>query len=205
MTAHRVGIMGGTFDPVHLGHLIAASEVARLYDLESVLFSPVSRPWHKQMRGLAPAADRVAMLELALADEPMFSVTTVDIDRGGDTYTIDTLDDLDAQFNASHPGEGVEWYFITGADAIAAFDSWKSTDELLRRAHFIGVSRPGHELRLPDVGGAERIELVDVDAADISSTHVRELASREESLDGQVHPAVATYINEHGLYRSPQS
>ncbi len=205
MTAHRVGIMGGTFDPVHLGHLIAAREVARIHDLDEVLFSPVYQPWHKQMRGLAPAADRVAMLELALADDPAFSVTTVDVDRGGDTYTIDTLNDLDALFAGKHLGEGVDWFFITGADAIAAFDSWKSTDELLSRARFIGVSRPGHDLRLPEVQGAERIELLDVDSADISSTEVRELASRGDSLAGLVPSAVEQYIVEHGLYRSPQS
>ena len=202
MTAHRVGIMGGTFDPIHLGHLIAAREVARIYELESVLFSPVAQPWHKQPRGLAPAADRIAMLELALADDPMFTVTTVDIDRGGDTYTIDTLNDLDAQFAVNHPGDTVEWYFVTGADAIAAFDSWRATDELLRRAHFIGVSRPGHELHLPLVQGADRITLLDVNSADISSTKVRELASKGDSIVGLVPPSVSQYIDEHELYRN---
>jgi len=203
MTAHRVGIMGGTYNPVHYGHVIAARVAAELLDLESVILSPVSRPWHKTAQDLAPAEDRLSMLELALAEDPEFLVTTVDLDRGGDTYTVDTLDDLDALFAEQYPDETVEWFFLAGADAISGLASWKSPEELLRRAQFVAVTRPGHELVLPEVEGADDIMVLEIDAANISSTEVRERAARGESLDELVPELVAEYIVEHGLYSSP--
>ena len=201
MTAHRVGIMGGTFDPVHFGHLSAASAVADLLDLESVLFSPAAQPWHKRAEHIAPADDRLGMLEAALVDFPGFAVTTVDLDRGGDTYTIDTLADLEAQFAASHPGESVQWFFITGADALADLASWKSPDLLMQRASFVGVTRPGHELNSPSVDELGQIILLEIDETDISSTDIRERVARGESIAGLVPEAVAEYIDDHDLYR----
>ena len=205
MTAHRVGIMGGTFDPVHYGHLIVANEVAQLLDLESVIFSPAARPWHKAADHLAPPEDRLEMLSLALEAAPDFVASTVDLDRGGDTYTIDTLDDLDAQFEAMYPGESVDWFFITGADALADLASWKSPDQLLQRATFVGVTRPGHELSVPLVDELGRVILLEIDETDISSTDIRKRVSRGDSIDGLVPEVVADYIHEHDLYREPRA
>jgi nicotinate-nucleotide adenylyltransferase len=205
MTAHRVGIMGGTFDPVHLGHLSAASAAAEFFDLESVLFSPAAQPWHKRVDNIAPADDRLGMLEAALIGFPDFAVTTVDLDRGGDTYTIDTLADLEGQFAAAHPGESVQWFFITGADALADLASWRSPDQLLQHATFVGVTRPGHELTVPSVGELGRVILLEIDGTDISSTEIRKRVSRGDSIDGLVPDAVADYIHDHDLYREPRA
>ena len=205
MTAHRVGIVGGTFDPVHNGHLSAASAAAELLDLESVLFSPAAQPWHKRADQIAPASDRLAMLELALDQRPEFAVTTVDLDRGGDTYTIDTLNDLDAQFAAAHPGASVQWFFITGADALAGLNSWRSPELLLQRATFVGVTRPGHELQVPTVDELGRVILLEIDESDVSSTEIRQRVSRGESIAGLVPVIVAEYIHDNDLYRGPRA
>ena len=205
MTAHRVGIMGGTFDPVHEGHLIAARQVADTLNLELVLFSPVSSPWHKDARELAPAADRIAMLNLALEDVPDFSLVTVDVDRGGDTYTIDTLRDLAEGCAVEYPGHDFAWFFIAGADALSGLARWKEPEELLQQAQFVAVTRPGFEFIRPDLVGADRILVLEIDAADISSTRVRELAAAGASLQGLVPELVEEYIYDQGLYSSPQS
>ncbi|MGI9137100.1 MAG: nicotinate-nucleotide adenylyltransferase [Candidatus Nanopelagicales bacterium] len=205
MTAHRVGIMGGTFDPVHDGHLIAARQVADALDLELVLFSPVASPWHKDARELAPAADRIAMLDLALEDFPDFSLVTVDVDRGGDTYTLDTLNDLAEGCAVEYPGHDFDWFFIAGADAISGLARWKAPEELLQRAHFVAVTRPGFDFIRPVVAGAERILALEIDAVDVSSTRVRELAAEGASLEGLVPEPVEEYIYDHGLYSSLQS
>ena len=202
MTAHRVGIMGGTFDPVHDGHLIAARQVADALGLEQILFSPVSLPWHKAADGLSSAADRIAMLNLAVEGIPDFSVITVDVDRGGDTYTIDTLRDLAESRATKAPGLEFEWYFIGGADAIAGLAGWKEPEQLLQRAHFVAVTRPGFDFVRPRVVGAERILALEIDAADISSTRVREVAAEGASLRGLVPESVAEYILDRGLYSS---
>src|SRR5512144_1400075 len=132
--------MGGTFDPVHHGHLVAASEVAALFRLDEVLFVPTGTPWQKADRQVAPAEDRYLMTVIATASNPRFTVSRVDIDRDGPTYTIDTLRDLHVQ------RADAELYFITGADALAQILSWKDSDGLFDLAHFIGVTRPGHVL-----------------------------------------------------------
>jgi nicotinate-nucleotide adenylyltransferase len=202
MTAHRVGIMGGTFDPVHLGHLIAARAVVEALDLEFLLLSPVSQPWHKSADHLAPAADRLAMLYLAIEDDPALRVTTVDLDRGGDTYSIDTVRDLTSPGALGLPVEDLELFFIAGADAIAGLARWKSPEELLRSVHVVAMRRPGFAFECPGVVGAETIVEIDIDALDISSTTVRARAANGESLDDLVSPAVGAYIREHGLYGS---
>src|SRR3954467_10098993 len=136
----RVGVMGGTFDPVHNGHLVAASEVASRFGLDEVVFVPTGQPWQKTQRLAAPAGARFLMTVIATASNPSFSVSRVDIDRPGPTYTIDTLRDLRAERDVS------DLFFITGADALDQIISWKDADELFRLAHFIGVTRPGHVL-----------------------------------------------------------
>ena len=138
-------MMGGTFDPVHHGHLVAASEVAGLFGLDEVVFVPTGQPWQKSERGVSPAEDRYLMTVIATASNPRFSVSRVDIDRGGPTYTIDTLTDLGRQ----HPD--AELFFITGADALAQIVGWRDTDKLFQLAHFVGVTRPGYHLADPDL------------------------------------------------------
>src|SRR6187551_3069291 len=128
----RLGVMGGTFDPIHHGHLVAASEVQALFGLDEVVFVPTGQPWHKV--AVSPAEDRYLMTVIATASNPRFSVSRVDIEREGPTYTVDTLRDLKAAY-----GEKSELFFITGADALNRILSWKDTEEVFRLAHFVGV------------------------------------------------------------------
>ena len=144
----RLGVMGGTFDPIHHGHLVAASEVQSRFDLDEVVFVPTGQPWQKADRDVSPAEDRYLMTVIATASNPRFTVSRVDIDRPGPTYTIDTLRDI----RTERPDD--ELFFITGADALAEILSWKDADQLWELAHFIGVTRPGHELS--DKGLPER-------------------------------------------------
>src|ERR1700753_3384404 len=150
-----IGIMGGTFDPIHHGHLVAASEVAAQFQLDEVVFVPTGEPWQKTQRQVSPAEHRYLMAVIATASNPRFWVSRVDIDRGGPTYTVDTINDI----GAMRPG--AELFFITGADALAQILSWKNPEDALTEAHFIGVTRPGYELssdHLPDAS----ITLIDV-------------------------------------------
>src|SRR5947199_8806694 len=165
--SRRVGIMGGTFDPIHHGHLVAASEVAALFDLDEVIFVPTGEPWQKTERRVSPAEHRYLMTVIATASNPRFWVSRADIDRNGPTYTIDTIRDIGQQ------RPGAELFFITGADALAQILSWKDAEETLRRARFIGVTRPGYELsdaHLP----THSVTLLDVPAMAISSSDCRD-------------------------------
>src|SRR4029078_2162615 len=129
----RVGIMGGTFDPIHHGHLVAASEVAGLFGLDEVVFVPTGQPWQKTEREVSPAEDRYLMTVIATASNPRFSVSRVDIDRPGATHTFDTLNHIRAE-----RGDDVELYFITGADALDQILTWRNSDQLFGLAHFVG-------------------------------------------------------------------
>src|SRR6266581_7490926 len=131
--------MGGTFDPIHHGHLVAASEVQAYFDLDEVIFVPTGQPWQKSDRVVSAAEDRYLMTVIATASNPRFSVSRVDIDRPGPTYTIDTLREL-----RTIRGPDSDLFFITGADALAKLISWRDADELLTLAHFVGCTRPGH-------------------------------------------------------------
>ena len=187
----RLGVMGGTFDPIHHGHLVAASEVQALFALDEVVFVPTGQPWHKE--DVSPAEHRYLMTVIATASNPRFTVSRVDIDREGPTYTIDTLRDLRAQRADD------ELFFITGADALAEILSWKNADELFELAHFIGVTRPGHELTdpgLPENG----VSLQEVPAMAISSTDCRSRVSRAEPVWYLVPDGVVQYINKYSLY-----
>ncbi len=191
----RLGVMGGTFDPVHHGHLVAASEVASVFALDEVVFVPTGEPWQKSDRGVSPAEDRYLMTVIATASNPRFTVSRVDVDRDGPTYTVDTLRDL----QEARPG--AELFFITGADALAQILSWKNSEDLFELAHFIGVTRPGHVL--DDHGlPAERVSLMEVPALAISSTDCRERVSRGEPVWYLVPDGVVQYIAKHGLYRA---
>ncbi len=186
--------MGGTFDPIHHGHLVAASEVQALYDLDEVVFVPTGQPWQKDSDLVSPAEHRYLMTVIATASNPRFTVSRVDLDRPGPTYTIDTLRDLRAQ----RPGS--ELYFITCADALAQILSWKDIDELWGLAHFIGVTRPGHVLS--DIGLPEdRVTLQEIPAMAISSTDCRSRVLKGEPVWYLVPDGVAQYIAKHQLYR----
>lgn len=191
----RIGVMGGTFDPIHHGHLVAASEVAASFRLDQVVFVPTGTPWQKADRPISAAEDRYLMTVIATASDPRFSVSRVDIDRPGPTYTLDTLRDLQAAL----PDAG-ELYFITGADALAQLLSWRDVDALFALAHFVGVTRPGHELADPGLPEGE-VSLVEVPALAISSTDVRARVATGRPIDYLVPEGVARYVAKRGLYR----
>jgi nicotinate-nucleotide adenylyltransferase len=192
--AQRVGIMGGTFDPIHHGHLVAASEVASLYELDEVIFVPTGEPWQKSDRRVSPAEHRYLMAVIATASNPRFWVSRVDIDRGGPTYTIDTIRDIRAQ------RPNAELYFITGADALAQILSWKDAEAALHLAHFVGVTRPGYPLsdaHLPH----DSVTLLDVPAMAISSSDCRARVAGGQPVWYLVPDGVVQYISKHRLYR----
>lgn len=191
----RIGVMGGTFDPVHHGHLVAASEVAASFELDEVVFVPTGAPWQKVDRDVSPAEDRYLMTVIATASDSRFSVSRVDIDRAGPTYTLDTLRDL----SAAYPDAG-ELYFITGADALAQLLTWRDVQALFALAHFVGVTRPGHVLADPGLPAGE-VSLVEVPALAISSTEVRDRVASGRPIDYLVPEGVARYISKRKLYR----
>jgi nicotinate-nucleotide adenylyltransferase len=194
----RLGVMGGTFDPIHHGHLVAASEVQAQFDLDEVVFVPTGQPWQKSGRVVAPAEHRYLMTVIATASNPRFTVSRVDIDRDGPTYTIDTLRDLRAQRPEA------ELFFITGADALAQILSWKDADDLWDLAHFIGVTRPGYVLSESGLP-AERVSLQEVPAMAISSTDCRERVRAGEPIWYLVPDGVVQYISKHDLYAAGSS
>jgi nicotinate-nucleotide adenylyltransferase len=187
--------MGGSFDPIHLGHLVAASEAAHRFDLDRVIFSPTGEAWHKDSTH-APAELRYLMTVVATSADPRFDVTRVDIDRAGPTYTSDTLRDLREEYREEDP----EWFFITGADALSAILSWREPHEVLAMAHLVGVTRPGHVLTDPGLP-AGSITMIEVPALAISSTDIRARTSRGEPIDYLVPEGVAHLIAKHRLYR----
>jgi nicotinate-nucleotide adenylyltransferase len=190
----RLGVMGGTFDPIHHGHLVAASEVQFWFHLDEVVFVPTGQPWQKSDQKVSPAEDRYLMTVIATASNPRFSVSRVDIDRHGPTYTVDTLRDL-----RSLRGPGWEMYFITGADALEQILSWRDLDELFELAHFVGCTRPGHTLS--DAGLPEgKVTLVEVPALAISSTECRQRISEGEPIWYLVPDGIVQYITKRQLY-----
>ncbi len=189
----RLGVMGGTFDPIHHGHLVAASEVASRLDLDQVVFVPTGQPYRKDASTVSPAEHRYLMTVIATASNPRFTVSRVDVDRDGPTYTADTLRDL----RVSYPG--AELFFITGADALAQILSWKGVEDLWDLAHFIGVTRPGHELSdhgLPK----DRVTLLEVPAMSISSTDCRERTANGKPVWYLVPDGVVQHIGKYHLY-----
>jgi nicotinate-nucleotide adenylyltransferase len=194
MSEQRLGVMGGTFDPIHHGHLVAASEVQARFGLDEVVFVPTGIPWQKDQRAVSPAEDRYLMTVIATASNPRFTTSRVDIDRGVPTVTVDTLTDLRRQF----PDR--ELFFITGADALAQILSWKRVDELFALAHLVGVTRPGFQLdgkHLPE--GV--VSLIEVPGMAISSTDCRQRVARGLPVWYLVPDGVVQYINKRRLYR----
>jgi nicotinate-nucleotide adenylyltransferase len=197
MGQRRVGVMGGTFDPIHHGHLVAASEVQAWFDLDEVVFVPTGDPWQKSDRQVTTAEHRYLMTVVATAANPRFNVSRVDIDREGKTYTIDTLRDLKAEM------PDAELFFITGADALADIFTWRDVEELFELANFVGCTRPGYEMdpatlaKIP----ADKVTMVEIPALAISSTDCRERTRRGEPVWYLVPDGVVQYIEKRGLYR----
>ena len=189
----KIGVMGGTFDPIHHGHLVAASEVAQSFGLDEVVFVPTGIPYQKT--AAASQENRYLMTVIATAANPNFTVSRVDIDRQGPTYTIDTLRDL----HAERPD--AELYFISGADAITQILDWKDVAELWSLAHFVAVTRPGHPLTISGLPESD-VSLLEVPALAISSTDCRSRVSRGYPVWYLVPDGVVQYISKHHLYRS---
>jgi len=190
----RLGVMGGTFDPIHHGHLVAASEVVSQFHLDEVVFVPTGTPWQKDGRPVSAAEDRYLMTVVATMSNPQFSVSRIDIDRKGPTYTTDTLREL------RNLNPDAEMFFITGADALSQIFSWRDAEELFDLAHFVGVTRPGHTLTDPGLP-AGGVSLVEVPALAISSTDCRLRVSRNEPVWYLVPDEVVRYIDKRKLYR----
>jgi nicotinate-nucleotide adenylyltransferase len=192
MAMSKIGVMGGSFDPIHNGHLVAASEVAARLGLDHVVFVPAGDQWQKDIA--TPAEDRYLMTVIATAENPMFSVSRIDIDRDGPTYTVDTL----AQIHLEYPG--AELYFITGADAISGINTWNNPDRLMELAKFIAVSRPGHKIDLP-IEPARLIQTLEIPALAISSTDCRDRVRNNLPLWYLVPDGVVRFIQKNDLYK----
>ena len=197
----RVGVLGGTFDPIHLGHLLIAEEVRIKLNLERVIFMPAGQPRLRAEEPLSPAADRLRMVELAVASNPHFQACLSDIRRSGPTYTVDTLEELHQQL-----GAGACLFFIVGEDVLEQFHRWKDPERVLELCHLVVVTRPGQEdFDWPDwtarffrsTGNTTRLSTPQID---ISGSEIRRRASLGQSLRYLVPDAVAEYIQERGLY-----
>ena len=188
--------MGGTFDPIHHGHLVAASEVQAWFDLDEVVFVPTGEPWQKARRLVSPPEDRYLMTVIATASNPRFTVSRVDIDRGGPTYTIDTLRDLHDVMPKA------ELFFITGADALTEIFTWRDAEELFSLAHFVGCTRPGYEMAPSALGKIphDRVTILEIPALAISSTECRERRAKGEPVWYLVPDGVVQYIQKYDLY-----
>jgi nicotinate-nucleotide adenylyltransferase len=198
--SRRIGVMGGTFDPIHHGHLVAAEEARWQFDLDRVVFVPTGRPWQKPV-GVSPAEDRYRMTVLATASNPAFTVSRLEVDHQGPTYTVDTL----RRLRAAHPA-GTRLFFITGADAVLQILTWKEPDQVLALAEFIAATRPGFDLarligQVP--GAAGRVHRMEIPALAISSSDLRTRVARGAPIQYLVPDEVARYIHDHALYQRP--
>jgi nicotinate-nucleotide adenylyltransferase len=189
----RLGVMGGTFDPIHVGHLVTAEEALYQFGLDEVVFVPTGRPWMKEHVVVASPEHRYRMTEIGIAAEPRFRVSSMEVDRGGQTYTVDTLRAL-----LDEDPDRALW-FITGADAMLEIMAWKEPETLFGLAHFIAATRPGYDVApLADRAG---VTVMEIPALAISSTDIRARAGSGRPIRFLVPDAVERYIAEHGLYR----
>ena len=195
MSKIRLGVMGGTFDPIHFGHLVAANEAASAFNLDKVIFVPTGEPWQKQT--ITDSNHRFRMTQLAISGNEHFEISRVDVDRPGPTYTVDTLRDIRAQ------QPDAELFFITGADSISQIGTWKDADQIWPLAHLVGVTRPGHSLEVPkSPHGA--VSLLEIPALAISSTDIRARVKAGKPIDYLLPEAVIDYIQQNNLYLSDQ-
>ncbi len=196
-----LGIFGGTFNPIHMGHLRLAQEVCKRMDLEKIVFVPDALPPHKLGTGFAPAQDRFNMVQLAIQEYPNFIVSDIELRRTGLSYTIDTLREL----HDIHPNKDL--YFIIGADSVQQLHTWHNAHEMIQLATFVGVVRPGYDAVLDEAVkhfgeiAKKRILLLDTPKYDISATKIRERIAEGLPIDGLVPDCVKQYIEDKGLYR----
>ena len=203
MSETKIGILGGTFDPIHSGHLIVAEDIRQKLGLREVQFIPAGRPWLKIQEGkpVSPAEHRLAMVKLAIAANPYFKVSTIEIDRPGLSYSIDTVLELKTKLGAE-----AEIYFIVGPDALAEFPQWKDSARLVEICQVVGIGRPGHakadlrKLERSVPSAYQRIMLINVPQIDISSSEIRNRVAQGLSIRYLVPDAVEKYIAEHRLY-----
>ena len=199
----RIGILGGTFDPVHLGHLIIAEEARVRLELDRVIFIPTGHPWLKEQQPVAFGEDRLRMTELAIMSNSSFQGSSNEVDRDGPTYTVDTLKELKQEL-----GSEAELHFILGMDALEQFDRWREPDKLLELCRLAIVNRPGYQAvdvndlvgRYPQAG--TRLTLLNVPRIEISSTEIRQRVAEGRSIRYMVPGAVEGYISQHELYRA---
>ncbi|MFC2027599.1 nicotinate-nucleotide adenylyltransferase [Chloroflexota bacterium] len=197
----KIGLLGGTFDPIHIGHLIIAQEVRVQLDIDKIVFIPASHPWLKMDREITDAQHRLAMIKLAIDSDSCFEVSTAELDRPGPTYTVDTVEALKAESNPMD-----ELYFIVGSDALADFPRWKEPERVVSLCNIVQVERPGSsnidpvDLKPLIPGVLSCLRSVGVPQIDISSTAIRERVMMGYPIRYMVPPDVEAYIYEHGLY-----
>ena len=198
----NIGILGGTFDPVHIGHLAVADEAASRLGLAEVLFVPAGKPWLKADAKILPAEHRLKMVKLAIADKPRFKLSTIEVEREGSTYTVDTIAELRRQF-----GAGDELFFIIGWDNLADLPRWRQPERLILMCRLVAVPRVGCQVPNFDSleavipGLSQRVIMLDKPEIDISASVIRERVRRGLSISRLVPEAVERYITEQGLYR----
>jgi nicotinate-nucleotide adenylyltransferase len=193
----RVGVMGGTFDPIHVGHLIAGTEALHEFDLDLIVFVPTGQPWQK--KEYSNPEDRFMMTVLGTAAHPMFAVSRMELDRRGPTYTADTMKQLKNIY-----GDRVSFFFIAGADAILQLGTWERLQELRDLTEMIAVTRPGFDLgSLKPEQGWPRVHQLEMPDIDVSGSEIRARVRRGKPIDFLVPGAVRDYIRSHGLYTAP--
>jgi nicotinate-nucleotide adenylyltransferase len=198
----KLGVLGGTFDPIHNGHLAVAEEVRKRLELDEILFMPTGQPWLKAGKPLTKAEHRMEMVRLAIAGRAYCKLSTMEIDREGPSYTVDTMAELKNQRGDD------ELFFILGWDSLAELPKWREPDGIIRLCQLVAVPRPGH--KRPDLnvleksirGLSERVTVLDKPEVDISASDIRERVARGQSIGGLVPEAVERYIREEGLYKS---
>jgi nicotinate-nucleotide adenylyltransferase len=191
---NRLGILGGTFNPIHIAHLVIAEQVAEAYNLEKVLFIPASIPPHKNSPDIAPPEDRYRMVMLAVESNPRFEVSRIELDRVGKSFTKDTLQSLLETYS------GTELYYIVGSDAAAELSTWREPELVVKLAKLLVAMRPGHNLDRLEEKFKKSIEIVPVTGLDISSTEIRTRIRNGLSITYLVPARVEEYIREQGLY-----
>jgi len=200
----KIGVLGGTFDPVHNGHLAIAEEARSYLNLNEVIFLPAGQPWMKSDRSISPARNRTAMLALALQSRPYFKSSTIEIEHQGPSYSVNSIAELKAQ-----AVEPIDWYFILGWDNLAKIPQWKEPAKLIEMCFLAAVPRPGYErpnmkkLEAALPGISKKVILMDKPRLEISATDIRNKVAQGLPISGLVPQVVEEYIKENGLYRKP--
>lgn len=201
----RIGVLGGTFDPIHIGHLVAAEEVRARLDLERVVFVPAGLPPHKLHIHVTPTEHRLNMVQLAIADNPHFALSRVDVDRFGPSYTVDTVELLRDEYSPN-----AELYLIMGSDSLAELLTWHKPERLIRLCRVVALRRPGYRVDLEELnrllpGAIARVQLLEMPLLEVSSTDLQRRVRMGLPIKYLVPPAVEAYIRQHGLYQDFRS